>query len=271
MSLETPTWHIVHRETIRYESSGNVRLTLKVQSYAEYRQIVRVLKIPNGFKMIKKGVNRFLLHRKIVRKSGKIEIAREYELTPIPVYFPSEFSWGKSEDIAPAIRKKYGIGDKYWRGAGLEEIREEDWFRSEEIKEWVAGAVRFLRERIKTAEPQDERLGAERAYREGRGDCDEFTDLLIALARMRGIPARRLTGYFMRDKEEPHAWAEILTPHGWVPVDAALLRVGGHSPRYIIMKVEEFNPSIGEYRLQWKGGKFRYEIERDVHIENIEN
>ncbi len=263
-------WIVRHRDVIRYESSGNVRLTLKVQSYAEYRQGVKVLKIPEGFKIMKKGVNRFLLHKTILGRSGIIPVKREYRIVPIPVYFPPELSWGRIGDIPEGLRRKYKPQGIYWNAEYLRDVKDEEWFDFEDIKKWVFGLVKFLRERIEMAEPQKERLGAEKAYRERRGDCDEFTDLLITIARMRGIPARRLTGYYMGRREEPHAWAEILTPKGWLPVDAALLRVGEHTPNYIVMKVEEFNPSIGEFRFHWKGGRFRYEIERSVRIEKTD-
>ncbi len=262
-------WRVIHEDRLIYESSGNVRLTIKVQSYAEYRQIVKVLFIPDGFKMRRKSMNRFLIFNGIVSKKGSISLRREYEIYPVQVYFPPEFDWGKISEIPEKMRGKYIPSGKFWNAKIMEDLKKEKWFSGDSLNDWIQNAVKFLRRRIKYAEPLEERLGAEKAYRQRMEDCDEFTDLLVTIARMRGLPARRLTGFYMREKEEPHAWAEVYSPRGqWIPVDAALLRIGDHS-RYIVMKVEEFNPSIGEYRLLWKGGQFRYRIERNVIVREI--
>jgi transglutaminase-like putative cysteine protease len=60
----------------------------------------------------------------------------------------------------------------------------------------------------------------------GRGVCQDFTHLLIALARVLGIPARYVSGVIHRDSEnlrgyaQTHAWCELLFPStGWVGLD----------------------------------------------------
>jgi transglutaminase-like putative cysteine protease len=60
----------------------------------------------------------------------------------------------------------------------------------------------------------------------GRGVCQDFTHLLIALARVLGIPARYVSGVIHRDSEnlrgyaQTHAWCELLFPStGWVGFD----------------------------------------------------
>lgn len=64
--------------------------------------------------------------------------------------------------------------------------------------------------------------GAVKALRSRVGDCTDYTDLLVALARARRIPARHITGYVMTlDGSTPkHSWAELYSPKlGWFPVD----------------------------------------------------
>ena len=76
----------------------------------------------------------------------------------------------------------------------------------------------YLIQIIKHPEKQEKRLGADKAFLAGTGDCDEFIDLFITLARMRGIPCRRLTGYFIRNEKaeaEPHAWGNSIT-NSWM-------------------------------------------------------
>ena len=52
------------------------------------------------------------------------------------------------------------------------------------------------------------------------GDCNEHTNLFIALSRAVGIPSRGVTGLVYQDgRFGYHAWAEIKTASGWVSVD----------------------------------------------------
>lgn len=62
----------------------------------------------------------------------------------------------------------------------------------------------------------------------GKGVCQDQAHTLIALARIRGIPARYVTGYLLASEDgvaedqAAHAWAEIHIPGlGWVGFDPA--------------------------------------------------
>lgn len=70
-----------------------------------------------------------------------------------------------------------------------------------------------------------EDLGAAYAQRERRGDCTEYAYLVVALARINGIPARMAGGYvsardFVPRVQDYHNWAELLLGDEWVIVDA---------------------------------------------------
>jgi transglutaminase-like putative cysteine protease len=60
-----------------------------------------------------------------------------------------------------------------------------------------------------------------------RGVCQDFSHIFIAAARILGIPARYVGGYFRRadgvnEQDAGHAWAEAFVPElGWVAFDAA--------------------------------------------------
>lgn len=78
-----------------------------------------------------------------------------------------------------------------------------------------------------TYEPQREEHGALWAYQNRIGDCTEFTNLLIALCRLSGIPAKFVSsiGYSQEKRGDfyamGHAFAIVYLPDlGWVPVDA---------------------------------------------------
>lgn len=52
------------------------------------------------------------------------------------------------------------------------------------------------------------------------GDCNEHTNLFIALARAVGVPSRQVVGLVYRDGQYGyHAWAEVNTQGGWLSVD----------------------------------------------------
>ena len=81
-------------------------------------------------------------------------------------------------------------------------------------------------------ERQTEEHSALWAYNSKKGDCTEFSNLFIALARAVGIPAKAISGFGYLPlyslagtgtsvTEIGHAWAIAYLPnYGWVPVDA---------------------------------------------------
>lgn len=97
---------------------------------------------------------------------------------------------------------------------------------------------------------ESDTLSAEEALQRGSGTCGEYTNLLLALLRGRGIPARFITG-LIYDPESPrgfrtfHAWAEFyLQGYGWIPVDATRGRVG-IPDEYLKLYVGRDFPDIG--------------------------
>jgi transglutaminase-like putative cysteine protease len=68
---------------------------------------------------------------------------------------------------------------------------------------------------------------AAEALAQGQGVCQDHAHALIAVARVRGIPARYVSGYLFADAEgqaheAAHAWAELhIQGYGWVGFDPA--------------------------------------------------
>lgn len=88
--------------------------------------------------------------------------------------------------------------------------------------------VKFVNGRLQY-EVQAERLGALQAYQIGAGDCSEYTDLSITLARAAGLPARASYGWAYRDNGLiGHVWPEFYFPGvGWEPADPTWMDTGG--------------------------------------------
>lgn len=73
--------------------------------------------------------------------------------------------------------------------------------------------------------------GAQAALGRMGADCTEYSSLLIALSRAKGIPARYVEGLlYLADNDsaqarQEHAWVELYFPgNGWIPVDPTLGR-----------------------------------------------
>ncbi len=60
------------------------------------------------------------------------------------------------------------------------------------------------------------------AFAQGAGVCQDYTHIFCAAARVLGVPARYVSGHYVRAEAQPagHAWAEALVPDlGWVGFD----------------------------------------------------
>ena len=77
------------------------------------------------------------------------------------------------------------------------------------------------------ADPTNSGTTAGEAFALGRGVCQDFAHIFIACARQVGIPARYVSGYFLRtdgvlNQDAGHAWAEAwIAEIGWVGFDCA--------------------------------------------------
>lgn len=105
----------------------------------------------------------------------------------------------------------------------------------------------------------------------GKGVCQDFTHLMIGLARVLGIPARYVSGLVHPDASryrgftQTHAWAELFFPSaGWVGFDPANnCIVGGNFVKVAIGRdFRDVPPNKGIYR-----GLARESIEVEVHTE----
>lgn len=239
-------------------NAGSPIIRLKFFHYPNYRQTVHLHKTPIHCKLKSKGVNSYFLFHQKVHTKGLISLDRSVSVFPTSSFVNLKNDWGRISDIPQILKDKYRESSKYWpvKSPTILNLKEEEWFRTDDLSRWILSANRYIRTKIKHVETLEERLGAYQAILTAIGDCDEFTDLLITLARVRGIPSRRLTGYYILEQGkrlETHAWGEIFSPEmGWITTDIALNNIGSHTKDYIILKIEEFNPALPDYQIQTK-------------------
>ena len=88
----------------------------------------------------------------------------------------------------------------------------------EEIIEQIIG---FISERLAYEQQLGKGMGASRALSLGKGDCTEYTDIMVSLCRAKGIPARSAVGSIAATVPNAyHNWPEVyLKSVGWVPFD----------------------------------------------------
>jgi hypothetical protein len=249
-------WQFHHQEHLFVRANtGAPIVRLKFFHYPSYRQTVNIIQSPVDCTLKTKGNNIFFLFQQKVRTKDTISLERTITVFPIPFSVPQNIGWGEISNIPQELRQKYKQSSYYWpvQSSALQEVSKEKWFADDDLFTWVKAVGYYLIQIIKHPEKQEKRLGADKAFLVGTGDCDEFIDLFITLARVRGIPCRRLTGYFIRNEKteaEPHAWGEVLSPTlGWIPIDIALRNIGNHTIHYVIAKIEEFNPALSDYQI----------------------
>ena len=110
----------------------------------------------------------------------------------------------------------------------------------------------------------------------GKGVCQDFAHTMIALLRHVGIPARYVSGYLYRSREDhdrstpdaTHAWVDVLLPHlGWVGFDPTNNLIAHH--RHIRTAVgrdyADVPPTHGIFR-----GQTESELYVAVHVEASE-
>ncbi len=264
-------WQLHHHEQLFFRASiGAPTIRLKFFHYPAYRQTVILNQPPIDCKLKAKRDNAFFLFQKKVRTKGMISLERISSVFPQPSSHSVYTTWGRISDIPWLLQRKYKQSFSYWpvNSSAIHDISQEHWFATDDLSTWVREVSRYITRRIRYPEKQDKRLGADRALRTSSGDCDEFTDLFITLARIRGVPCRRLSGYYIHltgNEAEPHAWGELLSPTlGWIPVDIALHNIGNHTINYVISKIEEFNPSLLDYQLLRQPTAVHYHWEQPV-------
>ena len=257
--LKISGWQIKHQEKLIYQANkGTPIITLKFFNYPNYHQNVQIDKLPAECKLKNKEFNSYFVFQHKVGTKGTISLERIISVVPITYSANLNNNWGLISDFPKVLKEKYKQNLKYWpiKSESIYSISKQEWFRENDLFNWVHLASYKIKDILKYREKQEKRLGADQAIQMSIGDCDEFTDLFITFSRVRGIPCRRLTGYFIRNNgtsSEGHAWGEIFSQRiGWIPVDLALNNIGYHTTNYIILKIEEFNSTLSDYQIRIK-------------------
>ncbi len=119
----------------------------------------------------------------------------------------------------------------------------------------VEGIGRFVHQRFRyVPEVTDWKSTSDHLLETGAGVCQDFTHVMLALLRLRGIPCRYVSGYLHTDSAgsaQSHAWVEVHAGEpGWVGYDPTHARPPDE--RYVVVAsgrhYDDVPPNRGIYR-----------------------
>jgi len=174
---------------------------------------------------------------------------------------------GAFDAIPPELVEEYTKAEGVWKNAVLDERIQRTAFGLKDpnvlqtlynIIAWIGGHIRYW--------CPDKAQYPEEVYHTRKGECEDTSNLIIALCRILGIPAYLETGFGMDPEWDgewsggylhfswlnyyPTAWARVYVPNiGWLPVDwVACYRPGGpRTPKGAITHAEILKPNFCVY------------------------
>lgn len=105
----------------------------------------------------------------------------------------------------------------------------------------------------------------------GKGVCQHYTNIVVALCRAKGIPARMIRGYLLEnDKAVDHAWVEVFIDNAWLPFEpqTRMLRNTHVSNRYVPVVVSDIYESmsnINDFDSAFEFLDYRFEVDSLPH------
>jgi hypothetical protein len=179
--------------------------------------------------------------QRMLTLSLAVDLASAPALTPMPKH-----------SIWLAKARYLDLDDPAIRELAKQLIRKSPAETSRAIYDWVASEITY-------AGYIADELGAAVALRDRRGDCTEFADLAVALARSCGLPARSVGGYVSAQDFTPHPtdyhdWAEFYFDGAWQLVDCQKQRWLTPVDQYLRLRIAHdapINPvgSASRYRI----------------------
>lgn len=112
---------------------------------------------------------------------------------------------------------------------------------------------------------KEQQRGALTALREGMGDCTEYAELMVALCRANGIPAKVVLGALSDlGSNAIHNWVEAWIPElGWVSFDPTIAdceqcgySFDKMSNNYLILSYQRFHEKVGSTMETSADGRF---------------
>jgi len=182
-------------------------------------------------------------------KGSKIDFVCETEIIRTPVIF-----YGKDYGSIQDYSKNHDDFLEETRIWDIDRVKHDQLraiLRSSDVYDVVCSIFEFVNNHV-DYELHSGRRKASDTLKRKKGDCTEFSDLMVGLLRFMGIPSRLAFGRTI-DREtyklEAHAWVEFMTPdETWYAVDPTWGVLGGIGATHILEGYDdgEMNTSISQ-------------------------
>ncbi len=270
------------RETLRLNNAGPgvvERLAVQVallQDSEPYQDVVSVKITPSDYEIVTDELgNRYASFEfRNVRRGERIEILTEYQVKSTAINFALSDCRGGA---LPASVKRYLEPASLIESddATIRALADQLTEGKADPCEILSSIYDYVRTEIEYVANTAEDKGALWALQNGKGDCTEFSCLLVALCRAAGVPARWVLGITYADNPDDliHSWAEVyLQGISWVSVDPTWGRFPADRDRYLAGSTEDkliltrgtnLSPLEGEfhYYYEWWWGERKASVE----------
>lgn len=158
---------------------------------------------------------------------------------------------GEKTSIPVSLRKKFLSDSKYVQ---IKDSQLSDWSNNftssaqmeDELRDWFSVNMEKL---IYTSS----KLGALHALNAKKGDCTEYTYLGMAAYRLKGFPARHLSGYTQLNggvvnSIDYHDWFDFYHDGRWHPIDLYLNTDTFSASEYLVMRIHTRESDTLPYR-----------------------
>ncbi len=157
---------------------------------------------------------------------------------------------GKLSDIPIEMKEKYCKPTEYWEVNDPELKRIADEITtSDNVYEIVKSIYDYVRTFTPTTELERYKRSGKRAILERKGVCQDLSDAMITLCRIKGVPARLVVGMAVETSIVlregtislgPHGWVEVfIPPWGWMTMDPSIWYFGARPITHITWGVIE--------------------------------
>ncbi len=159
-----------------------------------------------------------------------------------------------AEELTAQERKEYTGSEEYLDvdSSIIRQAARQIGSREDELEQ-VRAILDFVCANLESTKSTRKMYGAAETLKRGRGDCTDYTDLLVTLCRQFKIPARHVSGYLLtRPLCSPHSWAEVyIKEKGWIIVDPLHMDLGLGSfellhNKYLAFSRVRNDPELGD-------------------------
>jgi len=160
-------------------------------------------------------------------KNQRLQFTAEYDLELFEYDWEQAVRQGNNEKESEEVLKRHLLLSEEEAGYSRLQAAAETIDGNSQI-DLLAQINDFVSRQLHYDNSINEDIGVDQALKLGRGDCTEYSQLFVALCKMKSIPARMIGGLITNSTSSnaAHNWVEVyLTNVGWVPLDPTAIDV----------------------------------------------